>query len=113
MDTLTFDGDVVTPSGTPLGGWVHVEVSDDGDYYVHFHMRSSSIVGNFDFNLRAYLTAPGFPTMAFVQSGHVSGVDDWNQEERGNNPLVTLYWKQLRAAPSYNIAKEYKWGGVV
>jgi hypothetical protein len=63
MKTLPFDGNVVTPSGTPLGGWVHVEASDNGDYYVHFHMHSSSIFGSFDFNLRAYLSASGFPTM--------------------------------------------------
>ena len=113
METLSFDANVVTPSGTPLGGWVHVEVSDNGDYYVHFHTHSSSVFGNFDFNLRAYLTAPGFATMAFIQSGHVSGVDDWDHEERGNNPLLALYWSQLKAAPSYNVAKDYKWGGVV
>jgi hypothetical protein len=113
METLPFDGNVVTPSGTPLGGWVHVEVSNNGDFYVKFHMHSSSMFGNFDFNLRAYLTAPGFPTMAFIQSGHVSGVDDWDHEERGNNPLLALYWSQLKASATYSVAKDYKWGGVV
>ncbi|MDT0488871.1 hypothetical protein, partial [Streptomyces doebereineriae] len=78
MATRTFHGVVTTPSGTPLGGWVDVDVSDNGDYHVKFHMHSSSILGDFDFNLRAYLTAPGFPTMAFIKSGHVSGVDSWN-----------------------------------
>lgn len=113
METLPFDVNVSTPSGTPLGGWVHVEVSDNGSYYVKFHMHSSSVLGSFDFNLRAYLSAPGFATMAFIQSGHVSGVDDWDHEERGNNPLLALYWRQLKAAPRFNVAKDYKWGGVV
>lgn len=113
MTTLTFDQNVVTPEGTPLGGWVHLEVSDNGDFYVKFHMHSSSMFGNFDYNLRAYLTAPGFPTMAFIQSGHVSGVDDWEHEERGNNPLLHLYWAQLQAGPIYNVAKDYSWGGPV
>jgi len=92
MATRTFHGIVTTPAGTPLGGWVDVEVSDNGDYHVKFHMHSSSVLGNFDFNLRAYLTAPGFPMMAFIKSGHVSGVDSWDHEERGHSPLLALYW---------------------
>ncbi|MFD3458858.1 hypothetical protein ACFWVM_04040 [Nocardia fluminea] len=113
METLTFELPVITPPGTPLGGRVRVEVSDNGDYYVKFHTFSSSALGDFDFNLRAYLTAPGFPTMAFIRSGHVSGVDKWDRDERGHNALITLYWSQLKAAPSYSLAKDYKWGGVV
>jgi hypothetical protein len=113
MATRRFDQRIVTPSGTPLGGSVHLEVSDNGDYYVKFHMHSSSIAGNFDFNLRAYLTAPGFPTMAFVHSGHVSGVDDADHEERGTSPLLALYWPQLTAGPTFKAAKDYQWGGVV
>ncbi|MFV8050930.1 hypothetical protein [Mycobacterium sp. 48b] len=113
MATRTFHGVVTTPSGTPLGGWVDVEVSDNGDYHVKFHMHSSSILGDFDFNLRAYLTAPGFPTMAFIKSGHVSGVDSWNHEERGHSPLLALYWSKLDDQATYGVAKEYKWGGVV
>jgi hypothetical protein len=50
---------------------VHVEVSDNGDSTYIFHMHSSSVFGSFDFNLRGYLAAAGFPTAAFVQSGHV------------------------------------------
>ena len=113
MATRTFHGIVTTPAGTPLGGWVDVEVSDNGDYHVKFHMHCSSLLGNFDFNLRAYLTAPGFPMMAFIKSGHVSGVDSWDHEERGNSPLLALYWSKLQADATYSVAKEYKWGGVV
>ena len=113
MATRTFHGVVTTPSGTPLGGWVDVDVSDNGDYHVKFHMHSSSILGDFDFNLRAYLTAPGFPTMAFIKSGHVSGVDSWNHEENGHSPLLALYWSKLDNQATYGVAKEYKWGGVV
>ena len=113
MATRTFHGIVTTPAGTPLGGWVDVEVSDNGDYHVKFHMHSSSLLGNFDFNLRAYLTAPGFPMMAFIKSGHVSGVDSWDHEERGHSPLLALYWSKLQADATYSVAKEYKWGGVV
>lgn len=113
MATRTFHGIVTTPAGTPLGGWVDVEVSDNGDYHVKFHMHSSSVLGNFDFNLRAYLTAPGFPMMAFIKSGHVSGVDSWDHEERGHSPLLALYWSKLQADATYSVAKEYKWGGVV
>ena len=51
--------------------------------------------------------------MAFIKSGHVSGVDSWDHEERGHSPLLALYWSKLQADATYSVAKEYKWGGVV
>ena len=90
MDSLHFHGVITT--GTSLGGWIDVDVQDNGDYRVHFHMHSSSVPGSFDFNLRAYLSAPGFPVMAFVHSGHVSGVDSADHEEGGHSELLRLFW---------------------
>ena len=113
MASLAFDQPVVTPSGTPLGGWVHLDASETGDYHVKFHMHSSGVFGDFDFNLRAYLTAPGFPTMVFVHNGHVSGVDDADYEEQGSSPLLALYWEQLQASPGFQVAKDYSWSGVI
>ena len=49
MDTRTFEAEIVTPEGTPLGGSVHLEIRNSGDYTVQFNMHSSSIGGNFDF----------------------------------------------------------------
>jgi len=112
-EPLHFHGVVVTPEGTPLGGWVDVDIWRDGHYHVKFHMHSSSIFGDFDFNVRAYLNAPGFPTMAFLHSGHVSGVDDADHEEDGANPLIPIYWAQLQSGANYQVHKDYSWGGIV
>jgi hypothetical protein len=112
-EPLHFHQRVVTPSGTPLGGSVDVDVWSDGRYKVKFHMHSSSIFGDFDFNLRAYLSAPGFPTLMFLHSGNVSGVDDADHEEEGSNPLIPIYWEQLRTGAAYQVHKDYEWGGIV
>ncbi|MCO5225846.1 MAG: hypothetical protein M9953_10955, partial [Thermomicrobiales bacterium] len=110
--SLHFGQRIVTPEGTPLGGSVDVDVWPDGNYYVKFHMHSSSVFGDFDYALRAYLTAPGFPTLVFVHSGNVSGVSDSDHEERGFNALIPLYWDQLVAGAKYTVAKEYDWVGI-
>ena len=113
VTSLTFDQPVLTPAGTPLGGSVHVDVRDNRTCDVKFHMHSSSMLGSFDYTLRAYLTAPGFPVLAFIHSGHVSGVDSADHEEHGTNPLLGLYWSQLAAGPNFSVAKDYHWGGVI
>jgi hypothetical protein len=113
METLQLDANVITAEGTPLGGWVHLDVSDDGSYHVKFHMHSSSVAGMFDYAVRAYLTGPDFPTVAFLNSGHVSGVDSTEHEESGTNALLALYWPQVKANATFVITKDYEWGGVV
>src|SRR5215471_15969953 len=109
----TFHQDIVTPSGTPLGGWIDLEIHGNGDYKITFQMHSSSVLGNFDFDLRAYLTAPGCPVFFFHHSGHVSGVDDSNYSETGNLPLLALYFPELLYRGMYSAAKDYSWGGIV
>src|SRR5262249_44908466 len=114
LKAKSFDGTIVTPSGTPLGGWVHLEVESDGNYRVKFHMHSSSIFGNFDFHIRAYLIAPGAPAFFFHWSGHVSGVDDANHEDAGNNPYIRYHWIRIEASEArLDVSKDYTWGGVV
>ena len=109
----TFHQDIATPSGTPLGGWIDLEIHGNGDYKITFQMHSSSVLGNFDFDLRAYLTAPGCPVFFFHHSGHVSGVDDSNYSETGNLPLLALYFPELLYRGMYSAAKDYSWGGIV
>lgn len=113
MDTLHFEQVIVTPTGTPLGGRVSVDVQDSGDYQVHFEMHSSSIFTGFDYGVRAYLTAPGFPTLAFVRSGHVDADDSDTYDEDGHSPLLALYWAKLKAEPHFAAVKDYKWSGVI
>jgi len=112
-NSINFHQDIVTPAGTPLGGWVDLHMQSNGNYQVVFHMHSSSIAGNFDFELRAYLSASNCPTFFFHHSGHVSGVDSADYSESGTNPLIAMYWSQIKRSGSFNVAKEYQWGGLV
>jgi hypothetical protein len=113
-DTVrTYDAVWTTPSGTPLGGSVHLEVHDNGDYAIHFHAHSSSILGDFDFAVRAYLAVPDGPAFFFHHQGHVSGVDDADYDENGNNPLIRTYWSLFDGSAPFNVTKDYQWGGLV
>lgn len=109
----TYDAVITTPSGTPLGGSVHLEVHQNGDYAIHFDMRSSSIFGDFDFAIRAYLGVPNGPVLFFYHAGHVSGVDSSPFDEIGNNPFIATYWDALAGGAQFSVAKEYQWGGVI
>jgi len=114
MQKKEFKADVITPSGTPLGGWVHLGIEDSGNYRIHFHMHSSSIAGNFDYYLRAYLSAPDCPTFVFAHRGHVSGVNDEDLLiEKGYHPLLASYAAPLKQQGTFRVAKEYGWGGPV
>ena len=112
-NALNFHQDIVTPEGTPLGGWVDLHLHSNGDYQVVFHMHSSSIAGNFDFDLRGYLSAANCPTFFFHHSGHVSGIDSADYPESGTNPLIAIYWSQLKRSGNFTAAKDYQWGGAV
>lgn len=111
-NSMSFHQDVVTPEGTPLGGWVDLHLQSNGNYQVVFHMHSSSIAGNFDFELRAYLSASNCPTFFFHHSGHVSGVDSADHEEPGSNPLIAMYWSEIKRSGSFTVAKDYQWGAL-
>ena len=88
-------------------------MQSNGNYQIMFHMHSSSTLGNFDFDLRAYLNVPNGPTFFFHHSGHVSGVDSTNYPESGTNPLIAMYWSGIQSSGNFTVAKDYKWGGVV
>lgn len=80
-NSINFHQDIVTPEGTPLGGRVDLHMQCNGNYQVVFEIHSSSIAGNFDFDLGAYLNASNCPIFFFHHSGHVSGVDTEHHEE--------------------------------
>jgi hypothetical protein len=112
--TKTFTQQVVTPEGTPLGGTVTLNISSDGSYTVEFMMHSSSDFASFDFQLRAYLSGPGFQTLFFYHTGHVSplGTDD-THPEAGSNPLIEMYWDKIVNSGSFSVARDYQWSGAV
>jgi hypothetical protein len=111
--TKSFTQQVVTPEGTPLGGSVTLNINHDGSYTVEFVMHSSSDFAAFDFQLRAYLSGPGFPTLFFYHSGHVSplGTDD-THPEAGSNPQIEMYWNKI-ATTTFSVAHDYQWSGAV
>lgn len=111
---LSFSQVVVTPSGTPLGGSVTLNINSDGTYTVEFIMHSSSLLASFDFQLRAYLHGPGIPHLFFYHAGHVApkGTDDTHPEP-GSNPLISMYWNQIVNSATFSVAHDYQWSGVV
>jgi len=112
--TKSYSMPVVTPAGTPLGGSVTLIINSDGTYTVEFRMHSSSDFASFDFQLRAYLTGPGLPSLFFYHEGHVSplGTDDTHPEP-GSNPLIAMYWNEIVNHAAFSVAKDYSWSGVV
>jgi hypothetical protein len=112
--TKSFTQQVVTPEGTPLGGSVTLNISSDGSYTVEFMMHSSSDFASFDFQLRAYLSGPGFQTLFFYHTGHVSplGTDD-THPEAGSNPIIEMYWDKIVNSGSFSVARDYQWAGAV
>jgi hypothetical protein len=112
--TKSFTEPVVTPEGTPLGGSVTLNISSDGSYTVEFVMHSSSDFAAFDFQLRAYVSSPEFPTFFFYHAGHVSGLGpDDTHPEAGSNPLIVLYWNQIVNSGKFSVAHDYQWSGAV
>jgi hypothetical protein len=109
----SFTATIVTPAGVPLGGDVIVHLFDDGRYAVQYHMHCSSVAGSFDFEIRAYLTAPEMPVLFFYHQGHISGVGDYFRGESGHNPVIQLYWTIIEGSGSLSVSKSYEWDGVV
>ena len=101
----SFTAVIVTPSGVPLGGDVIVHLFDDGRYAVQYHMHCSSAIGSFNFQIRAYLSAPEMPVLFFYHEGHISGVGDVLPPETGENPIIRLYWGLIQ---SFRIAGRFK-----
>jgi hypothetical protein len=114
MDTLHFQGDIVTPAGTALSGQVSVDLWDDGSWRTHFEMHSSSIFEPFDYDVRAYVMAPNFPTLVFRHTGHVPpGGHSIPPDESGVIPYIAMYWDRLKAGHQFAINKDYSVGGVL
>ncbi len=114
MDTVHLEGVLETPAGTALSGHISVELWEDGSWRSRFELHSSSLLEPFDVDVRAYVTAPNFPALAFRYAGHVPAKGhNAHPDESGNNPFVRLYWSRLKAGPQFTIRKEYSVGGVL
>jgi hypothetical protein len=76
-------------------------------------MRSSNFLAGFSYQLRAYITAIGFPTMVFLHNGSVGGGETSRHSEDGFNALIPLYWDQFVAGSQFVAHKDYEWDGVL
>lgn len=116
----TFHADVVTPSGTALGGFVDLKVRSDGSFTVSFHMHDSGIP-DYDFQVRAALVACNGMAFMAQHSGHVEGTAsttlthapnrDDDHSESGTSELISTFWPQV-VSGSLSVAKDYSPTGV-
>jgi hypothetical protein len=116
---VTFHQDVVTPSGTALGGWVEMTLRSDGSYTFSGHMHDSGW-DPYDFRVRAVVSAADV-AVAAQHSGHTDGTgsapfgspnrdNDWS--ESNTEPRIQRYWSELRQA-TMTVSKSYADTGVL
>jgi hypothetical protein len=116
---VTFHQDVVTPSGTALGGWVEMTLRSDGSYTFSGHMHDSGW-DPYDFRVRAVVSTADL-AVAAQHSGHTDGTgsspfgspnrdNDWS--ESGTEPRIQQYWSELRQA-TMTVSKSYADTGVL
>ncbi|MBV9672632.1 MAG: hypothetical protein JO076_07375 [Verrucomicrobia bacterium] len=116
---ITFHQDVVTPSGTALGGWVEMTLRSDASYTFSGHMHDSGW-DPYDFRVRAVVSTPDI-AVAAQHSGHTDGTgsspfgspnrdNDWS--ESGTEPRIQQFWSELRQA-TMTVSKSYQDTGLL
>ena len=117
---VTFRANIVTPSGTALGGTVDLTVSSDGRYSFKVHMHDSGF-DPYTFRVRCALQAPSGVTLLFQTSGHVDGTGssllghvnrDFDHSEEGRNPMISQAWMDVRVG-SISVSKSYEDAGAL
>jgi hypothetical protein len=115
----SFSAQVITPSGTALGGTVTMTLRSDGTYVFSGHMHDSGL-DPYDFRVRAVVTA-GPVSIAAQKSGHTDGTGsnpfghvnrdcDWN--EAGTNPDISLHWDNVKQG-SMSVSHSYEDTGLL
>ena len=117
---VSFHANVLTPAGTALGGTADVTLFSDGRSSFKVSMRDSGF-DPYTFRVRCAIQAPTGMTFLFQTSGHVDGTGsnlfghvnrDFNHDEEDQNPLIKLYWLDVRAS-SMSVNKSYEDAGVL
>jgi hypothetical protein len=120
-DEVSQTQDVVTPSGTALGGWVRMTLRSNGTYTSQFHMHDSGLP-DYDFSVHSIWAANNGITFVSVHSGHVEGTvssglfsgpqrdDDFT--DNGFNPLIRANWAAVQAGRQW-VTKDYGPTGVI
>src|SRR6516162_8913464 len=116
---VTFHGDVVTPSGTALGGWVEMTLRSNGTYTFKGHMHDSGW-DPYDFRVRAVVSTPNL-VVAAQRSGHTDGTGsaplghpnrDCDWQEDGSDPRIETFWPEVRQG-TMSVSKSYEDVGVL
>ena len=113
---VTWDGDVVTPSGTALGGNVHFALRSDGSWSFHSEMHAGGLA-SYDYDVTGlYATTSGL-TFAAHSSGHVqgtigSGTRTDDQDQSGVNPIIRTNWTQIAHGKLW-VTKQYDMTGLL
>lgn len=107
---------VLTPSGTALGGTATMTLKSNGDYTAQFHMHDSGATG-YSFQINAIWSTPGGITVAASHSGSVggtftSGSRDDDHTDTGNNPLIRMHWTDIQQGRLW-VTKDYSATGVL
>jgi hypothetical protein len=109
-DSISFHQQVLTPSGTALGGWVEVALQSNGDWSFKGHMHDSGF-DSYSFRVVAVVDSGAGVPVAAQQSGSVvgtlgSGSRDFDWTQTGNNPLMSSSWDQVRSG-TLTVTKSY------
>jgi hypothetical protein len=116
---VTFHQDVVTPSGTALGGWVEMTLRSDGSYTFSGHMHDSGW-DPYDFRVRAVVSTADL-AVAAQRTGHTDGTGsdpfgnpnrDYDWSESGTESRIQKFWSELRQA-TMTVSKSYEDTGVL
>jgi len=118
VQEVTFSQQVLTPSGTALGGGVDLTLRSDGSYHAHFHMHNSGVI-NYEFTVRAVFNAANGLAFALQHGGRVDGspnplanprrTDNFDIE--GFNILIKLHWADVKNG-KFTVSKDYGASGV-
>jgi hypothetical protein len=120
LEEAKFSQQIVTPTGTALGGTVDLTVRSDGTYAAHFHLHDSG-AADYDYQVRAIFTAANGLAFAMQQSGSVQGtsLNPFNKPRRnddhdiaGSHPFIKEFWPAVKAG-RFNVTKEYSPTGVI
>jgi hypothetical protein len=101
-ESHTFRHDVVTPTGTALGGFAELVIRNDGSYTFRGHLHDSGF-DSYDFRLNVVLrtAAERFISLAEFESGSVhgsvgSGSRDHDWEQHATSELLRTQWPSFR-----------------
>jgi len=117
---VSFHADVVTPSGTALGGTVDVTLFSDGRYSFKVRMHDSGF-DPYTFRVRCAVTTPGGIVLLFQTSGHTDGTGSnpfgtihrtFNHSEDDRNILIQANWLDVRVG-TMSLSKSYEDAGVL